>query len=239
MIYVTGDTHAERMHFLNYRIDPGWTANDIHIVCGDWGFLLRDNEAEHQFLDLLEQRLCTFCFVDGNHENFPAISRYPEEIWNGGRIHRIRRNVIHLMRGQVFTLQGKKIFVPEEAVELFGYAETVPAAYYQMLQGKLDLLKASGMVICPAAALEEAILTGEAKSACAPAAYAAPSAPVKMAAPVVGREENISKRIVTERDLATVYAPGVTVVHVSKKAILTDLAREYAANRGVSLVKDI
>ena len=110
MIYVTGDTHAERMHFLNYRIDPGWTEDDIHIVCGDWGFLLRDNAAEHQFLDLLEQRPCTFCFVDGNHENFPAISRYPEEIWNGGRIHRIRRNVIHLMRGQVFTLQGKKIF---------------------------------------------------------------------------------------------------------------------------------
>ena len=110
MIYVTGDTHAERMHFLNYRIDPGWTEDDIHIVCGDWGFLLRDNAAEHQFLDLLEQRPCTFCFVDGNHENFPAISRYPEEIWNGGRIHRIRRNIIHLMRGQVFTLQGKKIF---------------------------------------------------------------------------------------------------------------------------------
>ena len=55
MIYVTGDTHAERMHFLNYRIDPSWTADDIHIVCGDWGFLLRDNEVETQFLDLLEQ----------------------------------------------------------------------------------------------------------------------------------------------------------------------------------------
>jgi hypothetical protein len=140
---------------------------------------------------------------------------------------------------QKAILMGKKIFVPEEAVELFGYAETVPAAYYQMLQGKLDLLKASGMVVCPAAALEDAILSGEAKTACEPAALAAPSAPVKMAAPAVGREEKISKRIVTERDLATVYVPGVTVVHVSKKAILTDLAREYAANRGVSLVKDI
>ena len=141
---------------------------------------------------------------------------------------------------QKAILNGKKIFVPEEAVELFGYAETVPAAYYQMLQGKLDLLKASGMVICPAAALEDVILTGEAKSDCAaPAVLAAPSAPVKLAAPVVGREETISKRIVTERDLAAVYVPGVTVVHVSKKAILTDVAREYAANRGVSLVKDI
>ncbi len=143
---------------------------------------------------------------------------------------------------QKAILLGKKIFVPEEAVELFGYRETVPTAYYQMLQGKLDLLKASGVVICPAAALEDCILTGETKctGTCEqPAPLAAPSAPVKMAAPVVGREEHLTKRIVTERDLATVYAPGVTAIHVVKKAILTDLAREYAAMRGVELVKDL
>ena len=31
---------------------------------------------------------------------------YPEEIWNGGRVHRIRPNILHLMRGQVFTMGG-------------------------------------------------------------------------------------------------------------------------------------
>ena len=122
MICVTGDTHSERMHFLNYRTSPYWTGEDILIVCGDWGFLLRDDEAEHRFLDLLELRSCTFCFVDGNHENFPAIFRYPEEVWNGGRIHRIRKNVIHLMRGQVFTIQGKKIFT-------FGGAYSIDRKY--------------------------------------------------------------------------------------------------------------
>lgn len=30
--------------------------------------------------------------------------------WNGGRIQRIRPSVIHLMRGQVFTLSGKRFF---------------------------------------------------------------------------------------------------------------------------------
>lgn len=131
MIYVTGDTHAERMHFLNYRIDPNWTADDIHIVCGDWGFLLRNNEVEHQFLDLLEQRPCTFCFVDGNHENFPAIFRYPGEDWNGGRIHRIRKNVIHLMRGQVFTLQGKKIFTFGGAYSIDRNARVLNKSYWE------------------------------------------------------------------------------------------------------------
>ena len=32
------------------------------------------------------------------------------EEWNGGKIHRIRPSVIHLMRGQVFELEDKKIF---------------------------------------------------------------------------------------------------------------------------------
>lgn len=110
MIYITGDTHGERAHFLNFRVDPNWTEKDYLIVCGDWGFLLRDNDIEHHFLDELEKRPWTFLFVDGNHENFPAIFRYPEEVWNGGKIHRIRKNVIHLMRGQIFTIEGKTFF---------------------------------------------------------------------------------------------------------------------------------
>ena len=133
---------------------------------------------------------------------------------------------------QKAILCGKKIFVPQEAVELFRYVETVPSAYYQMLLDKLELLKQSGVVVCPADSLEDAILTGEVKAACAPAA------PKQEAAPVAGREETISKRVVTERDLAAVYDRDVTVVHVGKKAIVTDLAREYAAGRGVSILKD-
>lgn len=132
---------------------------------------------------------------------------------------------------QKAILCGKKIFVPQEAVEFFGYAETVPSAYYQMLLDKLELLKASGVVVCPAASLEDAILTGEVKAACAPVAPKAEPAPEC-------REESISKRVITERDLAAVYDRGVTAIHVGKKSIVTDLAREYAAARGVSILKD-
>ena len=61
-------------------------------------------------MDELEQKPYTICFCDGNHENFPAIYSYPVETWNGGQIHRIRKNVIHLMRGQVYTIEGKTFF---------------------------------------------------------------------------------------------------------------------------------
>lgn len=144
---------------------------------------------------------------------------------------------------QKAILHGKKIFVPQEAVELFQYAETVPSAYYQMLLDKLTLLKESGVVICPAAGLEDAILSGEVKAACVPAAAELPkqAAPAPALVPEVkkaGREETISKRIITERDIAAVYDRDLMAVHVGERSILTDLAREYAAARGVTIVKE-
>ena len=39
-------------------------------------------------------------------------------------------------------LSGKKVYVPTEEVELYQYRETAPAAYYNMMQQKLDLLVA-------------------------------------------------------------------------------------------------
>ena len=49
-------------------------------------------------------------FVDGNHDNFNILNALPVEEWCGGKVHRVRPNVIHLMRGQVFEIEGKRIF---------------------------------------------------------------------------------------------------------------------------------
>ncbi len=112
MIYVTGDTHGEKARFmeLNMKGEESFTTEDYLIVCGDFGYIFLNNEKENAFLDKLQEKPYTICFVDGNHENFPAIYSYPIEEWRGGKIHRIRRNVVHLMRGQVFEICGKKIF---------------------------------------------------------------------------------------------------------------------------------
>lgn len=53
----------------------------------------------------------TICFVDGNHENFDLLKEFPVVEWNGGRVHQIRDNVFHLMRGECYTIEGNKIFV--------------------------------------------------------------------------------------------------------------------------------
>lgn len=110
MIYITGDTHGSQNRFIYSREEKNWKKDDIVFVCGDFGFLLENSLSEQMFLNDLETRPYTIAFIDGNHENFPALFSYPEERWCGGRVHRIRRNILHLMRGQVYTIQSKKIF---------------------------------------------------------------------------------------------------------------------------------
>lgn len=113
MIYLTGDTHGYRERFDGLVTADGKSpgAGDYLLIGGDFGFIFANSDEERGFLDELEQKPYTVCFCDGNHENFPAIYAYPEEKWQGGRIHRIRKNVLHLMRGEVFDIEGKRFFV--------------------------------------------------------------------------------------------------------------------------------
>lgn len=113
MIRITGDIHGDPVRFIENNMgDNEWTSEDVLIVCGDFGFVFRNNDSEKEILDYLEkEKPYTICFCDGNHENFPAIYSYPEEEWNGGQIHRIRRNIVHLMRGQIYEIENKSFFV--------------------------------------------------------------------------------------------------------------------------------
>ena len=80
------------------------------IVCGDFGFVWNGDKSDDAQLGKLEALPFTVLFVDGNHENFDALNEYPIEQWHGGKVHRIRPHVLHLMRGQAFELQGRTFF---------------------------------------------------------------------------------------------------------------------------------
>lgn len=112
MIYVTGDTHGN-IDFLKLHIfaenNPELTRDDYVIIAGDFGGIWSEFTMDRT-LTPYEKLPFTVLFVDGNHENFDIINSFPIEKWMGGKIHRIRPNIIHLMRGQVFTLEGKTIF---------------------------------------------------------------------------------------------------------------------------------
>lgn len=112
MIYITGDTHADftRFNTDNFPQQKQMTKDDYVIICGDFGGVWRKaNETDH-WLKWLSAKPFTTLFVDGNHENFDMLNAYPVEDWNGGKVHKITHSVIHLMRGQVFLIDDKKIF---------------------------------------------------------------------------------------------------------------------------------
>lgn len=113
MIYVTGDCHAEFRKFStdNFPEQKEMTRDDFVIVCGDFG-IWHDTPEERYWLDWLSKKSFTLLFVDGNHENFDRLygDEFPVVEFHGGKAHRIRDNVFHLMRGYVFDLCGKKFF---------------------------------------------------------------------------------------------------------------------------------
>ncbi|MBR2284011.1 MAG: metallophosphoesterase [Ruminococcus sp.] len=113
MIYMTGDTHGD-YNDLACRIRSSTAGEGDHvIITGDFGFVWREGAySDHAGdLDRLERFSCTILFADGNHEDYDLLEKYPEEDWHGGRVHRIRSNILHLMRGYVFDIGGSSFFV--------------------------------------------------------------------------------------------------------------------------------
>lgn len=107
-IFITGDTHGDFRRFKKevFYEQAELTKRDYVICCGDLGGIWDGSAEEQGQLDWLEDRPFTTLFVSGNHENFDLLAKYPTEEWHGGTVQRIRPSVIHLMRGQVYDIQG-------------------------------------------------------------------------------------------------------------------------------------
>ena len=112
-IYITGDTHGDFTRFRPALFSPQThlTKEDYVIICGDFGGMWDNGPEDEYWLNWLEEKSFTTLFLDGNHENFDLLSSYPAEEWQGGLVQRLRPSVLHLMRGQIFNLQGLSFFV--------------------------------------------------------------------------------------------------------------------------------
>lgn len=114
-VYVTGDCHGTYKRFAKERFPEReeLCKDDYVIALGDMGLIWSTDpedmteKANIQYLDSLP---FTLLFIDGNHENFDRLNAMPVEDWNGGKVHRIGKSIYHLMRGQVYELQGQKYF---------------------------------------------------------------------------------------------------------------------------------
>lgn len=117
MIYITGDCHADFTRFKTsiFPEQKEMAKEDYVIICGDFGGVWQQENGryikqENRALDVLNERPFTTLFVDGNHENFDRLDAFPVKEWHGGKVHEIRPSVLHLMRGEVFEIEGKSFF---------------------------------------------------------------------------------------------------------------------------------
>ena len=110
MIFITGDLHGghdfAKLNTRNFPNQKTMTKSDYVIICGDFGCVWDGSNEDKYWCDILEKRNYTTLWVDGNHENFDILNKLPVKEWNGGLVHEVRPSVLHLMRGQIFDIDG-------------------------------------------------------------------------------------------------------------------------------------
>ena len=114
MIFVTGDIHGDlsvnRLSSKNWPRGRELCRDDYVVILGDFGLIWDQCESRNEkyWLDWLENKPWTTLVIDGNHENFDRINsgEFPIYEWHGGLVQEFRPHVLHLMRGEIFDLDG-------------------------------------------------------------------------------------------------------------------------------------
>jgi hypothetical protein len=108
MIYITGDTHGERGRLSRGRL-RGLRKQDVLIICGDFGFIWNGGKRETSYLKRLGRRRYRICFIDGVHENFELLSKYPLVDCCGGKARVIYKRLTFLQKGEVYDFDGETV----------------------------------------------------------------------------------------------------------------------------------
>jgi len=114
MIELVSDTHRELDiqkvfdHASKYEMTK---KNNIIIILGDFGLLWDGSPSEIRLRQNLNNRPFTTLWLSGNHENFDMIESYKISEMFGGKVRIILNSIIQLMTGEVYEIEGKKIFV--------------------------------------------------------------------------------------------------------------------------------
>lgn len=114
MIYVCGDTHcpidAAKFNTKNFPEQKTMTKKDVVIVCGDMGIVWDGSRSDKYWQDWFNDKNFTTVFVDGNHENHPMLGTYQVVDFCRGKAHQIADSVYHLIRGEMYNIEGKTFF---------------------------------------------------------------------------------------------------------------------------------
>lgn len=115
MIFITGDTHIpidiQKLSSKQFPLQKELTEKDFVIICGDFGGVWNGGSEDKYWQKWLSEKNFTTLFVDGNHDNHDMLKNDFEEVdFYGGRAHKINDKLFHLMRGEVYSIDEKKVF---------------------------------------------------------------------------------------------------------------------------------
>lgn len=136
-IYLSGDIHGLididglTEYFDEDACGDGLTKEDYLIILGDAGILWDGGTRDCEVQRILNELPVTTLWIDGNHENFDLLEAYPEEDRFGGKVHVISDSVIHLMRGQVFKIDGKSFFTFGGGYSIDKYRRTPGVSWWE------------------------------------------------------------------------------------------------------------
>ena len=109
MVFVTGDMHGEYGRFEDKKLRK-LGEDDCLIVCGDFGFIWDDSKREKLNLKKICEKKYKTLFVEGTHENYELLSSYQVVEIFGGKARSIGGNLYQLMRGEIYSIDGKTFF---------------------------------------------------------------------------------------------------------------------------------
>jgi hypothetical protein len=130
-------------------------------------------------------------------------------------------------------LAGKKIYLPAEEIELY-LSKNKQTPYYQRLLLNLQLLTDSGVEIVAGSELVERILGQTTQP---PMLSEQPMTVTHADSKVAAAEKEVylSKRVITEKDIVKAGSEKAKIIVIDEKALITDLAKEYAAKRKITI----
>ncbi len=117
MVYLSADTHGcldlQKVtdFFQTETLHTPLTKKDYLILLGDAGICWDGGKNDAWVKKQLQNLPVTTLWLDGNHENFPLLTEYPKKRWHGGYVHVIAADLLHLMRGYCYEIEGKVFWV--------------------------------------------------------------------------------------------------------------------------------
>ena len=108
MIYFISDLHGGKDVGSLEKYEKNRNKGDLLIILGDVGVKFNKDCRENIYFDqYFLSRQYPILMIDGNHENFDYLYSCPKEKAYGGEVHRLTDSIIHLCRGEIFTIDGK------------------------------------------------------------------------------------------------------------------------------------